>query len=125
MKSFRVAIFALLLTSLAHARPNVIDEWVRLPPPTDGNWQIIGSFGVAIDGDWALVSAFSPCPTCTEGETDVAALLYHYTSGSWQYQGILGTASAGGPVQAPGPRDERRHRGGLAAGHADLRAHQR
>jgi len=102
MKSFRVAIFALLLTSLAHARPNVIDEWVRLPPPTDRSWQNIGSFGVAIDGDWALVSAFSPCPTCTEGEFDVAALLYHYTSGSWQYQGTLGTAQRADLYKRPG-----------------------
>jgi hypothetical protein len=102
MKSFRVAVFALLLTSLAHARPNVIAEWVRLPPPTSGNWQVIGSFGVAIDGDWALVSAFSECPTCTEGETDVAALLYHYTGGSWQYQGILGTAQRADLYKRPG-----------------------
>ena len=47
MKSFRFALLALLLTSLAHARPNVIDEWVRLPLPTDGNWQRI----VAIPSD--------------------------------------------------------------------------
>ena len=102
MKSFRVAIFALLLTSLAHARPNVIDEGVRLPLPTDGNWQFIGSFGVAIDGDWALVSAFSPCPSCQEGETDVAALLYRYTNGSWQYQGILGTPQRADLYKRPG-----------------------
>ena len=88
----RVAVFALLLTSLAQARPNVIDEWVRLPVPTDLNLPLFGSFGVAIDGDWALVSAFDPCPTCEEGRTYGAALLYRFTGGtSWQYQGILGT----------------------------------
>lgn len=92
MKAIRFALVALLLTSLAHARPNVIDEWVRLPPPTDANWPLIGSWGVAIDGDWALVSAHDPCPTCEEGATVGAALLYHYAGGSWQYQGILGTA---------------------------------
>jgi hypothetical protein len=90
MKAFRFAMFALLLTAVAHARPNVIDEWVRLAPPTDVNWPLIGSFGVAIDGDWALVSAYDPCPTCEEGASRGAALLYHYTGGSWQYQGILG-----------------------------------
>ncbi|MDF3022257.1 MAG: hypothetical protein K0Q92_3560, partial [Steroidobacteraceae bacterium] len=33
VKSFRVAIVALLLSSIAYGRPNVIDEWVRLPVP--------------------------------------------------------------------------------------------
>lgn len=91
MKSFRVAVFALLLSSIAYGRPNVIDEWVRLTPPAGVNLPLFGSFGVAIDGNWALVSAFDPCPTCEEGATIGAALLYHYTGGSWQYQGILGT----------------------------------
>ena len=102
MKSFRVAIFALLLTSLAHARPNVIDEWVRLAPPTNVSLSQLGTFGVAIDGDWALVSAFDPCPTCVEGETDGAALLYHYSGGSWQYQGILGTLQRMDLYRRPG-----------------------
>ena len=102
MKSFRVAIFALLLSSIAHARPNVIDEWVRLAPPTNVDLPLLGTFGVAIDGDWALVSAFDPCPTCVEGETDGAVLLYHYTGGSWQYQGILGTQQRMDLYRRPG-----------------------
>lgn len=102
MKSFRVAIFALLLTSLAHSRSNVIDEWVRLPVPTDVNWQFVGSFGVAIDADWALVSALTLCPTCPEGESDAAALLYRYSGGSWQYQGVLGARQQIEAYKKPG-----------------------
>jgi hypothetical protein len=102
MRSFRVAIFALLLTSLAHARPNVIVEWVRLPLPTDVTWQHVGSFGVAIDGDWALVSAHNPCPTCEEGRSEAAALLYRYIGGSWQYQGILGARQVMENYRRPG-----------------------
>ncbi|HUQ09085.1 MAG TPA: hypothetical protein VM146_02130 [Steroidobacteraceae bacterium] len=102
MKAFRAAIFALLLTSLAQARPNVIDEWVRLPLPTDVSWQRVGSFGVAIDGDWALVSALGPCESCGSTVPDGAALLYHYTGGSWQYQGILGTRQQVNYYDRPG-----------------------
>src|SRR5689334_5416247 len=90
MKSICLAVIALTLASLGHTRPNVIDEWARLPLPTDRNWQSVGSFGVAIDGDWALVSAIAPCPECEFDYSNAAALLYHYTAGSWQYQGILG-----------------------------------
>ena len=102
MNVFRAAILAMLFASFAHARPNVIVESFRLPLPTDVNWQWVGSFGVAIDGDWALVSAHSPCPTCQEGRGDVAALLYHYTGGSWQYQGILGTRQVIDEYYRPG-----------------------
>ncbi|HUQ09084.1 MAG TPA: family 16 glycoside hydrolase [Steroidobacteraceae bacterium] len=102
MKAIRFALVALLLTSLAHARPNVIDEWVRLPPPTDVNWQLLGSTGVAIDGDWAIVSAYSPLPVWDENRFEAAVLLYHYAGGSWKYQGILGTRQILDEYRRPG-----------------------
>ena len=101
MKAIRLALVALLLTSIAHARPNVIEEWVRLPLPTDDAWHSAGSFGVAIDGDWALVSALAPCG-CGSSAPDIAALLYRYTGGSWQYQGILGTRQRRDDYDRPG-----------------------
>ena len=89
-----------LLASIAHAGRSLARG--KVGPPTDVNWQLVGSWGVAIDGDWALVSAFSECPTCEEGRFDAAALLYRYTGGSWQYQGILGTRQIVDPYNRPG-----------------------
>ncbi len=102
MKAFRFALLALLLTSLGHARPNVVEEWVRLPLPTDVNWDSVGSWGVAIDGDWALVSAYSQCLECQPYPFQLAALLYQYTSGTWQYRGLLGTSQVVDPYKPPG-----------------------
>ena len=55
MKMFRVALCALAFAGLAQARPIVIEETATLSPP-DSSWQYFGRFGVAIDGDFALVS---------------------------------------------------------------------
>ncbi len=63
MNAFRAGLvpFAALALSfvfqhLAHARPVVIEDVATLSPPPDPTWEFFGRFGVAIDGDWALVS---------------------------------------------------------------------
>ena len=60
MKLYRLTIacaLICLLASLASAepRPLVLQESALLQPP-DASWEAFGRFGVAIDGDWALVS---------------------------------------------------------------------
>ncbi len=92
MKAFRIAAFALLFMSMAHARPVVLEEVATLSPP-DASWTYLGRFGVAIDGDFALVSAerFVPSPY-EPGEAlhEAAALLYQRSGSSWSYVGTLG-----------------------------------
>jgi hypothetical protein len=56
MKAFRLALLALAFSTLAYARPAVIEEAAVFNPPPDTSWEILGGFGVAIDGDQALVS---------------------------------------------------------------------
>ena len=95
MKAFRFAVFALVLVSVAHARPVVLEEVAILAPP-DTSWRYLGRFGVAIDGDFALVSAerYPPSPW-DPGEVihEAAALLYQRSGSSWIYVGTLGPVS--------------------------------
>lgn len=96
-------LFACAFSSQAVARPDVIDEWVRLAPPTDRIWQHLGGFGVAIDGDWALVSAYNWAEAEEGGNVqDCGALLYRYSGGTWSYQGMLGTTEQVDEWHSPG-----------------------
>jgi hypothetical protein len=52
MKAFRLALLALAFSTLAYARPVVIEEAAVFNPPPDTSWEILGGFG----GDQALVS---------------------------------------------------------------------
>jgi hypothetical protein len=92
MKPFWFAAFALVLMSVAHARPVVLEEAAILPSP-DPSWTYLGRFGVAIDGDYALVSAERYPPSPWEPGTvvhEAAALLYQRSGTSWNYVGTLG-----------------------------------
>jgi hypothetical protein len=100
MKSFRFAfactLIGLLATMAAWAepRPLVLHESALVRPP-DASWETFGRFGVAIDGDWALISGERNDPT-RDGETDDgnwtdgAIFIYRRSSGgAWNYVGLL------------------------------------
>ena len=92
MKALLFAAFALVCMSAPHARPVVLEELATLTPP-DSSWKYLGRFGVAIDGDFALVSAerYPPAPwDPSELVHQVAALLYQRAGSSWNYVGTLG-----------------------------------
>jgi hypothetical protein len=92
MKALLFAAFAIVFVSVAHTRPVVLEEVAILAPP-DTSWTYLGRFGVAIDGDFALVSAerYPPAPW-DPGEVvhEVAALLYQRSGSSWKYVRTLG-----------------------------------
>jgi hypothetical protein len=96
MKASRLALCALLAfacVGIAPARPVVIEESAVLAPP-DPSWQYFGTFGVAIDGDYALVSGMRLVPDeNSEGgmRPDGAAFLYQRSGQSWTYVGMLGS----------------------------------
>jgi hypothetical protein len=102
MKSARLAVCAVfgLLSTLVQARPDVHEEVATLPAPTDQAWQYLGRFGVAIDGDWALVSAQRAAASGTGFEA--AALLYRRSGTQWTYQGILGSVGLVSEATRPG-----------------------
>ena len=95
MKAVAFAAFALLFMSVSHARPVVLEEAAILAPP-DSSWTYLGISGVAIDDDFALVSAerYPPAPW-DPGEVvhQAAALLYQRSGSSWNYVGTLGPVS--------------------------------
>jgi hypothetical protein len=96
MKTLRFAVMAFLFMSVTHARPVVLEESAILAPP-DSSWRYLGRFGVAIDGDFALVSAerYPPAPwDPSEVVHEVAALLYQRSGSSWSYVGTLGPVRA-------------------------------
>lgn len=89
---------------LAQARPVVIEEAATLTRP-DSSWQGFGSFGVAIDGDFALVSGTRQVPDSTQpGGTrnEGAAFLYRHIGTSWNYVGQLGPVDVIRDGIAPG-----------------------
>ena len=91
MKMLLSVILALALTSMANARPVVLEEVATLPPP-DG-WEGFGRYGVAIDGNTALVSGerFVEDPASASGfRHEGAAFLYRRSGTSWNYAGLLG-----------------------------------
>jgi hypothetical protein len=83
---------ALLVAGLAHARPVIIEDTAVLEPP-DG-WRSPGRFGVAIDGDWALVSLERQVTDAGSGNGiryEGAAGLYRFNGSSWAFSGLLGS----------------------------------
>jgi hypothetical protein len=103
MKAFRFAVFTLVFMSVTHARPVVLEEVAILPPPNT-SWDYLGHFGVAIDGDFALVSAdrYVPAPWDPEEALhEAAVLLYQRSGSSWIYVGTLGPVG-GIPDDIPG-----------------------
>jgi hypothetical protein len=104
MKSLRYALCALVFVCAAQARPIVIEEVSTLAPP-DASWQYFGRFGVAIDGDWALVSGERVIedPNAEGGQrSEVAAFLYRRSGTSWTYSGQLGPVVSIDDLLGPG-----------------------
>lgn len=98
MKTFPFAMLTFAFATLAHARPVVIEESATLRPP-DATW-IFGESGVAIDGDFALVSGerhVSDPATGAFVRTDGVAYLYRRSGVNWIYQQRLGPI---GPIPA-------------------------
>lgn len=97
MKYLRLAlVLSTLCATLVHARPVVVEETAVLTPP-DSSWTYFGRVGVAIDGDYALVSGerYVPDPGYDGGlRPEGAAFVYQRSGASWTYTGLLG------PVQA-------------------------
>jgi hypothetical protein len=92
MKAFRVAILALAIAGGAQARPIVFEEVATLTRP-DPSWEYFGRFGVAIDGDFALVSGerFVADPGAPSGQRhEGAAFLYQRSGASWSFVQQLG-----------------------------------
>ena len=110
MKVFRLALLTLAFSALAHARPVVIENVFALRPPPDASWEILGGFGVAIDGDYALVSgerdvADASAPSGVRH--DAAVFIYKRSGTSWNYLSRLGPIA---PMETTFPT----RRGGLA-----------
>jgi hypothetical protein len=92
MKRTILVLTALVLASLAHAGPFVIEQTATITPP-DTSWRYFGRFGVAIDGDFALISGdrFVADPAQPGGQRhEGAALIYQRSGTSWNYVGPLG-----------------------------------
>lgn len=77
MKAVRFALLALAAIAVAQARPIVIEEVATIARP-DASWTYFGRFGVAIDGNYALVSGerFVEDPTTGGQRHEAAAFLY-------------------------------------------------
>ena len=93
MKSIVAMFVCGLLAGTANARPVVIEESAVLTRP-DTSWQYFGRFGVAVDGDYALVSGerYIADPAAEGGQRhEGAAFIYRRASAtSWTYAGRLG-----------------------------------
>jgi hypothetical protein len=91
MKAFHFAMLTFAFATLAHARPVVIEESTTLTRP-DAAWTF-GRFGVAIDGDYALVSGERVVsdPNAESGvRWEGVAYLYRRSGTQWNYQSRLG-----------------------------------
>ncbi len=93
MKSIGALIVCGLIAHIASARPVVIEDTAVLTRP-DASWQYFGRFGVAIDGDYALVSGerYVPDVAAPSGQRhEAAAFIYRRAStSSWTYVSRLG-----------------------------------
>jgi hypothetical protein len=92
MKFFRAALLAFAFVTAAQARPVVIEETATIYSPSP-SWQYFGRFGVAIDGDYALISAerYVADPAAEGGQRHLgAALLYQRNGNTWNLAGQLG-----------------------------------
>src|SRR5919109_2955878 len=93
MKTLRLVLLTLVLPLLAHARPVVLEESATFSPPPDISWEFLGRFGVAIDGDYALVSGerYVLDPATPGGiRHDGAVFIYKRSGAAWNYLGRLG-----------------------------------
>jgi len=81
-----IVIACLLIAPAAHAaRPQLIHQAQTLQKPA--GYYFFGS-EIAIDGDWALISAATPDPP--PGQTQRHdALLYHFVNGQWTFDRVL------------------------------------
>jgi hypothetical protein len=104
MKGRILALCALALAGIAHGGPLVIEQSATIVPP-DASWRYFGRFGVAIDGDFALISgdrfvadAAQPNGQRHEG----AALIYQRSGTTWNFVGPLGPVTTLSPSVRPG-----------------------
>lgn len=85
-----VALFLLTLFEPGYARPVILEEAAILSRP-DSSWRYFGRFGVAIDGDYALVSGERYVEDPATGTRhEGTAFLYRRSGNTWVYQGRLG-----------------------------------
>jgi hypothetical protein len=93
MKIFSTALFLALCAlpgAASFARPVTLEPVATLPAPPGGFYRY--GTHVAIDGDYALITAFRPDPDGS-GHDMVAGLLYRRTaSGAWVYDSLLDEA---------------------------------
>jgi hypothetical protein len=96
MKTVLTMIVCGLFASAVYSRPVVIEDSAVLTRP-DASWQYFGRFGVAVDGDYALVSGerYVADPAAEGGQRhEGAAFIYRRASAtSWTYVGRLGPIS--------------------------------
>jgi hypothetical protein len=91
MKMLLCLILALAFASTTSARPVVIEEVATLTPPE--GWEGFGRYGVAIDGNAALVSGerFVEDPASASGfRHEGAVFVYRRSTTGWNYAGLLG-----------------------------------
>jgi hypothetical protein len=99
-----LVLCALALAGLAHGGPLVIEHSASISPP-DASWRYVGRFGVAIDGDYALVSGerFAADASQPDGERhEGAALIYQRSGTNWNFVGPLGPVTTLSPSVRPG-----------------------
>jgi hypothetical protein len=104
MKAKILVLCALALTGLAQAGPLVIEQTATILAP-DATWPYVGRFGVAIDGDFALVSGerFVEDPSQPNGQRhEGAALIYQRSGANWNFVGPLGQVRTLSPSVRPG-----------------------
>ena len=73
---------ALIASTTCAARPMVIHQSQTLEPPTGAGYFYFG-YEVAIDGDWAIITAATPSPSPGNPPQTHDALLYHRVNGQW------------------------------------------
>lgn len=92
MKTGVLALCAFALAGFAHANPMVIEQSATILAP-DASWPYFGRFGVAVDGDYALISGdrFVEDSSQPDGlRHEAAALVYQRSGANWNYVGPLG-----------------------------------
>src|SRR6478735_958875 len=73
---------ALIAGTAYAARPMVIHQSQIVTPPTGAGYFYFG-YEVAIDGDWAIITAATPSPRPADPPQIHDALLYHRVNGLW------------------------------------------
>ncbi len=103
MKAFCYALCAIAgaFAGQVQARAVVVEETTTLSAP-DPSWTYFGTFGVAIDGDWSLVSAERYVDQDGGPRHEGAAFLYRRSGTAWNFAGQLGPTSVIPPNIEPG-----------------------